>query len=86
MIVNFDGYEIKLPETELASCKRISTHFIEHTKELADKEGFPTYYFTLLFTLRMMSEELIRDIGPDKLEVIMKALGGMKKVTRTEPK
>lgn len=86
MTVNFDGYEIKLPELEMASCKKISTRFIEHTKKIAEEKGYPTYYFTLLFTLRMMSEELIRDIGPDKLEVIMKALGGTKKVTHTETK
>lgn len=84
MIVNFDGYEIKLPEAEMRSCKKISTYFIEHTKKAAEEHGYPTYYFTLLFTLRMISEELIRDIGPDKLEVIMKALGGTKRVKRSE--
>ncbi len=75
MIVDFKDSKIKLDPKEVASTKRVVSQFIDYVKSLSDKELAPTYYFTLLMMMHIMSQEMLDDFDEKTIKYIMERLG-----------
>lgn len=76
MTIKIRNVEVKLKKREVKSCKRAISQFISHVKDLAEGELAPTYYFTLLIMMHIMSQEFLDDFSPETLAEIMNKLGG----------
>lgn len=74
MIVYFRNSSLKLNPREVRSTKRAVTNFINHVKKLSKNELAPTYYFTLLMMMHIMSQELLNDMDEETLAYIMNRL------------
>ena len=75
MQINIKGKEINLNKREVASCKRIISEFIDNVKG-ASKDGLrPTYYFTFLIIMHVLSQQLLEDLDDDSLNLIFNKLG-----------
>lgn len=76
MTIKIRNIEVKLKKREVQSTKRAISQFISHVKELSEGELAPTYYFTLLIMMHIMSQEFLNDFSPETLAEIMNKLGG----------
>ncbi len=78
MLIDFNGTKLNLDPKEVASTKRLITKFIDEIKEKSEIELAPTYYFTLLFMMHVISQDMLNDFDQVSLEKIMEVLGTRK--------
>ncbi len=74
MIVYFRDAMIKLNPHDVRSTKKAVTNFINHANDLSKDQMNPTYYFTLLMMMHIMSQELLNDMDAQTLANIMNKL------------
>ncbi len=75
MIIKLKDTEIKLNNREVKSAKRLVSQFLDSVKNVTDKEIAPTYWFTLLIMMHVMSQEMIDDFDTETIALIMDKLG-----------
>lgn len=75
MQINIKGNELKLNKREVSSCKRIISEFIDNVKSSSKNGLRPTYYFTFLIILHVMSQQLLEDLDDESLNLIFNKLG-----------
>lgn len=75
MIMHFKDTDIKLNPREVKSAKKAISQFLAHIKELTENELAPTYYYTLLIMMHIMSQELLNDFDEETLASIFNRLG-----------
>lgn len=75
MNMYFKNGTIRLNKKEVRSTKKLITQFISNVKKEADNNLSPTYYFTLLMMMHVMSQELLNDFDEATLTNIMNRLG-----------
>lgn len=75
MIVQFKDTSLKLNSHEVKAAKRAISRFLDNVKGVSEKELTPTYYFTLLLMMHLISQELLNDFDQEVIEEIMTKLG-----------
>lgn len=75
MIMHFKNTELKLNPREVKSTKKAISQFLAHIKEITENELAPTYYYTLLIMMHIMSQELLDDFDEETLASIFNRLG-----------
>ncbi len=75
MIMHFKNTELKLNPREVKSAKKAVSQFLNHIKEITENELAPTYYYTLLIVMHIMSQELLNDFDEETLAGIFNRLG-----------
>lgn len=78
MRVTIKGKEIQLDNREVKSAKKITLEFIERVKAESEKSGQPTYYFTMLLIMHLLSQDLIDELGEKQLALIVNSLNEKK--------
>lgn len=73
MIVNIKENPVKLNKREQASCTRIITKIIERVRVKAAKNNSPTYYYTFIIVMHIVSGMLIDLSDPKVMAKIMDA-------------
>lgn len=61
MKVTINDKEITLARNEVRSCRRLIGRFIEVIRKKADEERQPTYFFTFLVMLHVMSGKYLNE-------------------------
>ena len=74
MVIVIKGTEIKLNDEEFRSAKRVISQFLDSVRNVSDKEVTPTYWFTLLMMMHIMSQEMINDYDVETMALIMDKL------------
>ncbi len=75
MIIRLKDTEIKLNDHEVKSTKRVISQFLDTVRNVSDKEVAPTYWFTLLIMMHIMSQEMLDDYDIETMALIMDKLG-----------
>lgn len=75
MIVKLKDIDIKLNNNEVKSAKRLVSQFLDSVKNVTEKEIAPTYWFTLLIMMHIMSQEMIDDFDTETIAMILDKLG-----------
>ena len=74
MVIKVKEKELQLNNSEVKSAKRVVAGFIDKVKTISKDELSPTYYFTFLIVMHMLSQELINEMDAETLEIIMNRL------------
>ena len=65
--------EIQLIPRDVKIAKKMVREFFEKTKEKAEEYGSPTFYFTSLIVAHILSQDLIKALTPEVLQVLLNA-------------
>lgn len=74
-----NGRELLLNNAEVKSAKRVVASFLKNIDKLAAERHQPTYYFTALLVMHLMSQEALDNMDPDNLARIMNTLEHIRK-------
>ncbi|MCR5293427.1 MAG: hypothetical protein K6E28_11190 [Eubacterium sp.] len=75
MIIRLKDTEIKLNDMEVKSTKRLVSQFLDSVRNATEKEIAPTYWFTLLVMMHIMSQDMLDDYDIETIALIMDKLG-----------
>ena len=78
MKVTINGKSVMLNRTEVQSAKKNASLILKKVEMLAQKYKLTTYYFTFLIVMHMMTQEVIDNMSPDNLAMIMNRLNSYK--------
>ena len=73
MTFTMKGYRIKLDSAEVQSCKRLVGKWMKNVDELSSRIGQPTYFFTFLIIMNLLSQEALDSLDPKRLSEVMAA-------------
>lgn len=79
MKIDIGGKMIELPDAEVNSCRKVVAKVLGTIMDESAKKGYYTYYFTFIFTMYMITEQIISDMDPMLISQIMQSLGGRKR-------
>ena len=71
MKITIKGCEIKLNNKEVKQAKKIVSKFIKSVDDKAKEQRTPTFYFTMLVVMHLMSQEALDNIEPNALKLLM---------------
>lgn len=71
MKVKIGGYTITLIDRDVKTAQKTIRHFLEVSKQESEKKGAESYYFTLLISMKLMSEAMINAITPETLNLLL---------------
>lgn len=71
MKITINNREITLNNQEVKSAKNMVSRFISNIKQESERSGQPTYLFTSLIIMHIMSEEMLDEIDAKTLEYLM---------------
>jgi len=60
MKIILNGKQITLQERDVRAAKQVLRHFLETSKEEAEKRGSDTFYYTLLLVMHVLSGDYIQ--------------------------
>ena len=67
------GKEISLVDRDVKLAKKLVTKFLKTAKEKAEGNNAPTFYFTLLTVMYLMSHDYISAVSPETLALLLNA-------------
>ena len=70
MIVKIRDKELHLNPIDVKASKKLISNFLDSAKEASHERMNPTFYFTLLIVMHMLSQDLLNEIDPSTLETI----------------
>lgn len=75
---NGNGYiekkhTVRLIDRDLKVAKETIKHFLDTSKEEAEKKGATAYYYTLLIAMHVISNDMIKTLTPEVLAMILNA-------------
>lgn len=73
MQVKFGDTMIHLVPKDVKLAKRLVRKFLSASKTKADEYGAKTFYYTLLCVMYVMSHDLIENLSPEVLALILNA-------------
>ena len=71
MRIRINGRNLKLNPADTAVCRRQVARIIQAVQDASVKRKRPSYYFTFLIMMHVMSEEFLQDIYPYTLQKLM---------------
>ena len=74
MKIQIGGTTIKLNNREVASCKKIVQKFINAVQKETDENKTPTYFFTMLIVMHLMSQSILSEFDSDVIAQIIEKL------------
>jgi signal transduction histidine kinase len=74
MKIQIGGTTIKLNNREVASCKKIVSKFINAVQKETDEKKTPTYFFTMLIVMHLMSQSILSEFDSDVIAQIIEKL------------
>lgn len=74
MIVTINGQDMHLNPREVRSAKKIITGFMDRMRKHCAKSGMPTYFFTFLVVLHVMSQEALNTYDSKNMAFILETL------------
>lgn len=63
----------RLIDRDLKVAKETIKHFLDTSKEEADKKGATAYFYTLLIAMHVISNDMIKTLTPEVLAMILNA-------------
>ena len=73
MQIKIKEKEIKLKTGEVTSAKKVVSRFLDEVRRQSWNFQQPTYYFTVLIIMHLISKEALDNMDPDSLAKIMDA-------------
>lgn len=73
MQIKINEREIRLKPDEVASAKKVVSRFLDEIRRQSWNFQQPTYYFTVLIVMHLISQEALDNMNPDSLAKIMDA-------------
>lgn len=74
MKLTVNNIQMEFNDREVKSCKRVVSNFIDMVRESADNNLSPTYYFTFLLIMHLMSQSLIDEFDAKTMASIINRL------------
>lgn len=74
MKIEINGTMIHLNNREVASCKKIVSKFIDMVMKETDEKHAPTYFFTMLIIMHIMSQNILSEFDSKVLAEIIEKL------------
>lgn len=74
MKIKIGDTTIKLNNREVASCKKIVSKFINAVQKETDDKKTPTYFFTMLIVMHVMSQSVLSEFDSAVIEEIIEKL------------
>ena len=74
MKIKIGDTTIKLNKREVASCKKIVSKFINVVQKETDDKKTPTYFFTMLIVMHVMSQSVLSEFDSAVIEEIIEKL------------
>ena len=74
MKIKIGDTTIKLNKREVASCKKIVSKFITVVQKETDDKKTPTYFFTMLIVMHVMSQSVLSEFDSAVIEEIIEKL------------
>lgn len=74
MKIKIGDTTIKLNNREVASCKKIVSKFINVVQKETDDKKTPTYFFTMLIVMHVMSQSVLSEFDSAVIEEIIEKL------------
>lgn len=74
MKIKIKGTTLKLNNREVMSCKKIISAFINKLYEKSEKNVTPTYFFTFLIIMHVMSQSILNEFDENTLADIISKL------------
>lgn len=73
MKIIIGGKEINLVDRDVQLAKKLVKKFLKTTKEKAEDNGAPTFYFTLLTVMYLMAQDRLIATSPELLAMLLNA-------------
>lgn len=74
MRLNVNGVEIKFDPDEVKATNRLVYEFLDSVRKVADENLAPTYWFTLLVSMHVISDQMLKDYDIENISMIMERL------------
>ena len=74
MKIKIGDTTIKLNNREVTSCKKIVSKFINVVQKETDDKKTPTYFFTMLIVMHVMSQSVLSEFDSAVIEEIIEKL------------
>lgn len=78
MRIQISGVEIQLDSQEVKSAKKMTLEYLNRIKIEAQAASQPTYFFTTLIVMHLLSQELIDEMDSKSLEMILNRINNKK--------
>ena len=69
-----NGQTIRLNPVEVRAAKKMLDKYILKVRDLSREKKLPTFFFTFLIVAQVITQELLNDIDPETLAIIMNTL------------
>lgn len=66
-------HTVRLIDRDLKVAKETIKHFLDTSREEAEKKGATAYYYTLLIAMHVISNDMIKTLTPEVLAMILNA-------------
>jgi hypothetical protein len=73
MRIIIGGKEINLVDRDVKLAKKLVSKFLKTSKEKAEGNNAPTFYFTLLTVMYLMAHDYISAVSPETLALLLNA-------------
>lgn len=71
MKIVIDNKQITLAKRDVKAAKQIVLHCLESSRKHAEEKGSNAFYYTLLVVMHTMSGELMNELTPEVLAMIL---------------
>lgn len=74
MVININNEKIELDNKEVQAAKTMVAKFISEVRKESFKNNEPTFFFTALIIMHLMSQDAINKLDPKDFSVMMKSI------------
>ena len=74
MVININNEKIELDNKEVQAAKTMVAKFISEVRKESFENNEPTFFFTALIIMDLMSQDAINKLDPKDFSVMMKSI------------
>ena len=78
MILRIRGKLLKMNDREVKATRDLVLKFMKYVQDASDEPVPPTYWFTFLIMMHVLSQEMLNDFDSKTIEQVMKRLQEVK--------
>jgi len=82
MQLTINGQDVKLDKNEVKVCRSQVADMIGKVQKFSDSTNNPTYLFTFLIIMHLMSQSYLEDVDPEVLAQIMNQVNTTRELIR----
>lgn len=70
-----DFMKLSIPSKDVKAAKKCVNSFIKKMKTISSENGYPSFYYTALIVMNMMSENILKSCSPEYIKKVMSTAG-----------